>query len=106
MGCRANLSMYSEKLGKALRVVTEYNNRIVRECADFKTHYQWKRFGECKACAFNLMKFQKVIDNEGTGQDELQSQVRYWSQMLVEKTPIRLWPTEDQANSSSQGKTD
>jgi len=89
-GCRANLSMYTEKLGKALRVVTEYNNRIVRECADFKTHYQWKRFNECKACAFNLMKFQKVIDSEGTGQDELQSQVRYWQQMLVEKNADKV----------------
>jgi len=89
-GCRANLSMYTEKYGKALRVVTEYNNRIVRECADFKTHFQWKRFGECKACAFNLMKYQKVIDNEGTDQDELQSQVRYWQQMLVEKNADKV----------------
>merc|ERR1712072_528224 len=89
-GCRANLSMYTEKYGKALRVVTEYNNRIVRECAEFKTHYQWKRFVECKSCAFNLMKWQKVIDNEGTGQDELQSQVRYWQQMLVEKNADKV----------------
>jgi hypothetical protein len=89
-GCRANLSMYTEKLGKALRVVTEYNNRIVRECADFKGHFQWKRFNECKSCGFNLMKYQKVIDNEGGDQDELKSQVRYWQNMLVEKNADKV----------------
>jgi len=89
-GCRANLRMYTEKLTKALKVASEYNTRINKTCADFKTHYQWKRFVECKMCAFKLMKWQKVIDNETGDQDELKSKVRYWQEMLVEKNADKV----------------
>jgi len=105
-GCRANLNMYSGKLTKALKVVSEYNNRISRACADFRTHAQWKRYGDCKDAAFQLMKHQKVIDGESEGQEELKSQVRYWQKMLIEKNadkvmasggPGKQFVTKDQA---------
>lgn len=43
-GCRANLMNYVEKQAKALSVMTQYNDRVVREYSQLKEHFKWKRF--------------------------------------------------------------
>merc|ERR1711964_811568 len=83
-GCRANLTNYVEKQQKALSVMTEYNDRIVRAYDDLKTHFKWKRFTGVKEAAFQLMKYQKIIDTEGGGNaEEIASQVRFWQEKVI-----------------------
>merc|ERR1712072_999852 len=40
-GCRANLSNYVEKQAKALAVITQYQDRVVKEYNDLKGHFKW-----------------------------------------------------------------
>jgi len=90
-GCRANLTNYVEKQQKALSVMTEYNDRIVRAYDDLKTHFKWKRFTGVKEAAFQLMKYQKIIDTEGGGNaEEIASQVRFWQEQLTLKNADKV----------------
>jgi len=90
-GCRANLSNYTEKMQKALKVMTEYNERIVTAYTDLKTHFKWKRFTEVKMSAFQLMKYQKIIDTESGGNvDDIKAQVRFWTEQLVLKNADKV----------------
>lgn len=90
-GCRANLMNYVEKQAKALSVMTQYNDRVVREYSQLKEHFKWKRFEGVKAAAFNLMKYQKIIDTEGGGNaEEIASKVRYWQEQLIAKNADKV----------------
>lgn len=46
---------------------------------------RFKRFEGCKECGFQLIKWQRIIDEQTTEQDELEEQVRYWRDMLRKK---------------------
>lgn len=90
-GCRANLSNYVEKQAKALGVITEYNDRVVKAYDDLKNHFKWKRFTGVKEAAFQLMKYQKIIDTEGGGNaEELASSVRFWQEQLIAKNADKV----------------
>lgn len=84
-GCRVNLAANSEKFDKSLKVQSQYNARIVKECDTFKTHMRFKRFEGCKECVFQLIKMQRIMDEQLREQDKLEEQVRYWRRMLQDK---------------------
>lgn len=85
------MSNYVEKQAKALGVITEYNDRVVKAFDDLKNHFKWKRFTGVKEAAFQLMKYQKIIDTEGGGNsEELASQVRYWQEQVIAKNADKV----------------